>query len=448
MPDRHSLKNPGSVDSWKAADTSTRVEKHFLECMEAKDIRIIGRYYATDKDDQARVLTKAEVKIFQGSRSSVFTVFQNQTSKKGPVKCYFTKQQAIKDAKAAYGQAREVGIGSRPTIWFSIDRDILPADIGYIKDYIDGLVEQIPKELSDHEVFNLGVYGSGYVLQTIMDHVPSWLVVLPWLAFSTGWRDYQKFKDSGSWVLLQTPESNECSFQIDRDTAQNLSPVMWLYPDRSFPGLGYINAALMRLGTDWVYFFSEDYYIRYSLRKKKVDPGYPKLISSGWRGMPDRFNQEIDAALYRKHNNSIYFFKGHEYVRFSSIEDGMDGGYPKRIADHWRGMPDRFNQGIDAALYRKHNNSIYFFKGHEYVRFSKVRDGMDDGYPKRIADHWRGMPDNFNSRIDAALCRPDNGKIYFFTRNNGNQYVRFSKVIEGMDKHYPKPFAKEWYFPW
>ncbi|MDP1805353.1 MAG: hemopexin repeat-containing protein, partial [Acidimicrobiales bacterium] len=88
----------------------------------------------------------------------------------------------------------------------------------------------------------------------------------------------------------------------------------------------------------------------------------------------------------------IYFFKGSQYVRFSNVSDGVDPGYPKPIAGSWPGMPASFNSGIDAALMRKDNQKIYFFKGRTYVRFSSVSDGVDPGYPAWIDGNWMPFP--------------------------------------------------------
>ena len=47
-------------------------------------------------------------------------------------------------------------------------------------------------------------------------------------------------------------------------------------------------------------------------------------------------------------------------------------------------MPDSFNEGIDAALWRNSNGKIYFFKNGrfygKYVRFTDVSAGVDSGY--------------------------------------------------------------------
>ena len=115
----------------------------------------------------------------------------------------------------------------------------------------------------------------------------------------------------------------------------------------------------------------------------------------------------------------------------------MDAGYPKPIAGNWPGLPADFNAGIGAVLQRKDNGAIYMFKGDQYVRFSNVDAGVDAGYPKPIEGNWKGMPDKFNAGIDAALWRNSNGKIYFFKKGRFyGTYVRFTDVSAGVDSGY------------
>ena len=169
-----------------------------------------------------------------------------------------------------------------------------------------------------------------------------------------------------------------------------------------------------------------------------VDAGYPKPIAGNWNGLPASFTSGIDAAFMRESNQKIYFFKGNQYARIDTTTSTMDAGYPKPIAGNWPGLPASFTSGIDAALQRKDNDKIYFFKGDQYVRFSAVADGVDAGYPTSLDPNWGGMPDDFQEGIDAALWRDSNGAVYLF---KGGQYVRFSDVPDGVDDGYPAPLG-------
>lgn len=216
-------------------------------------------------------------------------------------------------------------------------------------------------------------------------------------------------------------------------------------PDHFYRG---IDAALWREDNRKIYFFRGSEYVRYSRVTAGVDPGYPKPIAGNWPGLPHTFNQGIDAALWRESNQKLYFFKGDQYVRFSKVSNGMDPGYPKPIAGNWPGLPLEFRKGIDAALMRKDNHKIYFFKGDRYVRYSKVSAGVDPGYPKPIVGNWKGLPEDFakstrfSDGIDAALWRESNKKVYLFKKHRtAGEYIRFSKVADGMDASYPKPIG-------
>lgn len=106
--------------------------------------------------------------------------------------------------------------------------------------------------------------------------------------------------------------------------------------------------------------------------------------------------------------------------------------------------PNHFGWGafmnkIDAAVWRRENDKVYLFSGAWYVRYSNIADGIDEGYPKRISGNWNGLPSSFRNGIDAALFRTSNGKLYFF---KGNQYVRLTGTT--VDAGYPKTISASW----
>jgi hypothetical protein len=202
-----------------------------------------------------------------------------------------------------------------------------------------------------------------------------------------------------------------------------------------------IDAALWRADNGRIYLFSGSKYVRITDVDAGRDDGYPRTIAGNWPGLPAAFQAGIDAALWRDSNGKVYLFKGSQYVRFSKVSDGVDPGYPKPIADGWPGLPAAFQSGIDAALLRESNGKIYFFKGGQYVRYSDVSDGVDPGYPKPIAGSWTGLPATFTSNLGAALMRRDNNKIYFF---KGTRYVRHDDATNTTDAGYPRFINDSW----
>ncbi|MBI3939580.1 MAG: hypothetical protein HY315_01985, partial [Acidobacteria bacterium] len=199
-----------------------------------------------------------------------------------------------------------------------------------------------------------------------------------------------------------------------------------------------IDAAVWRGDNNKVYLFSGDWYVRYSNIDEGVDEGYPKRISGDWEKLPQEFQSDIDAALFRNSNGKLYFFKGNQYVRLTGST--MDDDYPRPIAGNWKGLPPEFEQGIDAAFWRESSGKIYLFKGDQYARLTESE--MDAGYPKPIAGHWpNDLSSKFTSGLDAALMRWDTHKIYFFS---GRTYVRFSDPADNIDPGYPLWINKNW----
>ena len=254
-------------------------------------------------------------------------------------------------------------------------------------------------------------------------------------------------QDGTEWLAAQQPSANITwsydihivTVDVEPWTGANWPglPDEW-YGGSDGTGTAGIDAALMRSSNGRIYLFRGSEYVRYSSVADGVDAGYPKPIAGNWNGLPASFTSGIDAAFMRESNQKIYFFKGNQYARIDTTTSTMDAGYPKPIAGNWPGLPASFTSGIDAALQRKDNDKIYFFKGDQYVRFSAVADGVDAGYPKSLDPNWGGMPDDFQEGIDAALWRDSNGAVYLF---KGGKYVRFSDVPDGVDDGYPAPLG-------
>ena len=203
-----------------------------------------------------------------------------------------------------------------------------------------------------------------------------------------------------------------------------------------------IDASFYSFKNDKFYLFSNEYYIRYS-RDFKMDEGYPKLISAGWRGMTDDFAQGIDAILWSGKNDKVYVFKGSEYLRIDPNNNWqLDAGYPKSIAANWN-VPANFGSDLDAALWNDKSDKVYLFKGSQYIRINPNNNwNMDPGYPKPIAGNWPGMPADFANGIDAATWSEKNDRVYIF---KGTQYVRVNPNNSwNVDSGYPNWINKNW----
>lgn len=240
-------------------------------------------------------------------------------------------------------------------------------------------------------------------------------------------------------ALLQSLEPDaEISFINDFQIVNLAQPIFPNAPWKGMPPSYYIDnidAALWRDSNSKIYFFQKDKYIR--LTGSEMDAGYPKPIADNWHGLPVEFEEGIDAAFWRKSNNKIYMFKGDQYVRMTDTT--VDAGYPKPIAGNWTGLPSDFESGIDAAFMHGGNGKIYMFKGSQYVRLTGTT--VDADYPKPIKGNFKGVPNYYEEGIMAAMWRGSNEHVYLFgreERNNLNTYVRYADISKPVDAGYPK----------
>ena len=90
----------------------------------------------------------------------------------------------------------------------------------------------------------------------------------------------------------------------------------------------------------------------------KVAPGYPRLISETWPGLPGDIN-----AAFTYQDGRTYFFKGSQFWRFAG--KNLNKGYPRQISDGFPGIPDN----VDAAIIWNRNKNIYFFKGKTFLKY-------------------------------------------------------------------------------
>ena len=207
--------------------------------------------------------------------------------------------------------------------------------------------------------------------------------------------------------------------------------------------LDKIDGGLHSFKNDKIYMFESKYYVRYS-SGFALDAGYPKPIQGNWPGFPANFADGIDDAVWSQPNQRIYFFKGSDYVRVDPNNGWIvEPGYPKPIAGNWPGFPAEFAAGIDAAVYAKPIQKLYFFKGSQYIRVDPANGwNVDPGYPKPIAGNWPGFPVDFAGGVDAAEWADFNQRIYFF---KGTRYIRVNPANSwNVDGGYPRSININW----
>jgi hypothetical protein len=165
------------------------------------------------------------------------------------------------------------------------------------------------------------------------------------------------------------------------------------------------------------YFFFQKVYSR--LSNNKMDLGYPTKIQNGWKDLPQYWNTGIDAALRCEPAKKTIFFKEREYF---IIQNGYPvDAFPRKLPGEFKNLPKYFHSNIDAAVYLSSNHRMYLFKGNQYVRIKNSK--IEQGYPKKLPGEFKELPKAFCSDIDAVLFYK--GETFFY--KNG-QHAKSGKV--------------------
>lgn len=113
------------------------------------------------------------------------------------------------------------------------------------------------------------------------------------------------------------------------------------------------------------YFFKGQFVYKYDYRTNKISPGFPKLISTVFNGVPSNIN----AVFVWAKDNNIYFFKGNMYYKYNTRDKKVERGFPKNTGSRWQGMPDIINAifSLPYFITRKGNAQAPPGNNHTYV---------------------------------------------------------------------------------
>ncbi|KAM4722162.1 72 kDa type IV collagenase [Rhinophrynus dorsalis] len=107
-----------------------------------------------------------------------------------------------------------------------------------------------------------------------------------------------------------------------------------------------------------IFFAGNEYWVYSS---STLQQGYPKPLTS--LGLPSDV-QRVDAAFNWSKNKKTYLFAGDKFWRYNEVKRKMDPGFPKLIADAWNGVPDH----LDAVMDHSEAGYSYFFKDWYYLK--------------------------------------------------------------------------------
>ncbi len=150
-------------------------------------------------------------------------------------------------------------------------------------------------------------------------------------------------------------------------------------------------------------------------------PGYPMPTKTFWRLAPSSPD-----AVFEKIDGTITFVKGFKHWELNGLD--LKAGFPQDIAS----FTDNQLSDVDSALALRSEGLTYFFNGALCWRYDGNAMQMEDGYPRKISDEWKGGP----KKVDAAFRFKG---VTFLVR--GNQYWSYSDGSMKADSKEPRWFT-------
>ena len=202
---------------------------------------------------------------------------------------------------------------------------------------------------------------------------------------------------------------------------------------------------------DSVYFFKQRQYIRWNVEAERLDDGYPRDISDGWPGLAEsRDGAILSGAMHVPGwgNRIFFFFPGDREIvtwdvhthRLLDAHVPVDTLLPSSLTSDGHFTP----LYVDAGDSRK----VYAFRGDTYTRFTvhpgAIPSGDDPGYPRKIGDGWT---DGLTVAPNCATCVYWTGRSAAVARRKiyfflGDLYTRWD--VASHSKNYRLDVPSGW----
>jgi len=192
------------VDGFDGLDVARPIVPAMARKLKADGFDFLGRYYGQNRE---KILHPAEAHAIASAGLYIVSVYEDSPTKAS----YFSHARGEADAHRAVAQAISCKQPEATPIFAAVDYDAQKDHLPMIAAYFAAW-----RCILLGAGYKSGAYASGLVLRRLID---SGLVSHSWLAQSTGWASYEKFKASNDWNIVQGPERSIHDLDVDLDRA-------------------------------------------------------------------------------------------------------------------------------------------------------------------------------------------------------------------------------------
>ena len=242
--------------------------------------------------------------------------------------------------------------------------------------------------------------------------------------------------DGAEWLVGHDRSGRPCEFRREAGTSRWIAtPRTWGLIRNNFADPERIDTAF-RDAEGKTYLFSGDQYVRYSGDDyAQVDEGYPRKIAGNWAAeglqgaLPPGFETSVDAS-FQGLDGRAYLFAGGQYAASGDAAT-------RPVGERWGRVRNAFLDAgrIDAAY--AEDSALYLLLGDQVVRYVDcIENGgvqVDEGYPRRLEQHFPDVPVEFETGIEAAFAPPGGGVQLF---KDGRTVTPGDRVVRRVDRRW------------
>ena len=145
---------------------------------------------------------------------------------------------------------------------------------------------------------------------------------------------------------------------------------------------------------------------------------------------------DVNAGLSWNLSRGYFFRSDTQYVRYNKVLDKAEDGYPRAVNEsNWPGL-GAYRENLVASFHKDSDTAYFFTHDGQYLSYDLNTDSVRDGYPKAVDETtWSGLGAYADNIV--ATLRWKGSKVYFFLEDG--HYLRYDLVNDSVDSGYPKP---------
>lgn len=165
--------------------------------------------------------------------------------------------------------------------------------------------------------------------------------------------------------------------------------------NKNWPGLEVfrtrIVAALNQTQEQVVFFLSDGRFLIYDMAKKTIITPPQKMSDTYWNGLSP-FAKEITAAYRWNEHHSFFFLSGGRVLRYDHKEKKVDDGYPKLLSQTIWGDVHPDWGDVQQIVSWSESAIFLFFSSGTYAKYQREQQKIAEKYPKKVDERrWPGM---------------------------------------------------------